>query len=661
MKRLKVSEEIIGGNNTPEFIKPYLKEAIEFPDIDFLAILGIERREAERVVKRKREEMCGYKEREVFCTKETREIKEDILKILSSYPVTRNGKDMVLMLCPSLDSDEIRRRFRDVEEVKRLREIIGEERIGRLKEKLSKAVLERVDFGKKPLIVCFDRDIEGEIKGKYGDFVRFEYVNSVDAVKEKLMEEDFIFLIGREIEISEHGIVKISNLDNICEVLPGFVVKSFIARRKAIEVVMEILNEFDELKHSFLFESISLEDLKAVIDIIRDGEGGEEEKNLDEVIYKKEEEINREVERIVKSGGGVEDFKFYLEEVLASIAEDLELDREEQEVLWRGAYDNLERGLPFEFSRAKIVELKARYNRRMGEKRYYRLRGLAERLWRYRGSVSEALKNLFYLDFLLAVSQFSLDFGLNIPEINEGGGLGVIAGRNLFLLEEELKGRLKVEPVSYSIGKTLLGIFGATPHPIAILTGANSGGKTCLLITLAVSVILTLLGLPVPAEKAEIPIAPLYFYKRKAVKKTGSFEHSIRALSRIFMRSGAKVVLIDELEALTEPGAMGRIMASFLNNFPKDTLAVIVTHLIHEILPHISLRRVRVDGIESAGLDEKGNIIVNRQPIFNHIGSSTPELVIKKLLAGIRKGDLRRVYEEIIRTLERERKEVVLS
>jgi DNA mismatch repair protein MutS2 len=103
---------------------------------------------------------------------------------------------------------------------------------------------------------------------------------------------------------------------------------------------------------------------------------------------------------------------------------------------------------------------------------------------------------------------------------------------------------------------------------------------------------------------------------------------------------------------------MGRIMASILNNLPKDTLAVMITHLIHELLPHINLKSVRVDGIESEGLDARGNILVDRQPRFNHIGSSTPELVIKKLLGHVRKKEkLRNVYEEILEVLAQDRAE----
>jgi len=64
-----------------------------------------------------------------------------------------------------------------------------------------------------------------------------------------------------------------------------------------------------------------------------------------------------------------------------------------------------------------------------------------------------------------------------------------------------------------------------------------------------------------------------------------------------------------------------------------------------------------VDGIESEGLDAAGNIIVDRQPMFNHIGSSTPELVIAKLLGRVRKEELKKVYEEILKVLAKEREE----
>ena len=642
----------------PQFMNPYLKDAVEFPDLDTLSsILGIKRVEAEKIVKRANEASAGYKVRDVFCTKETREVEKEILQILASYTTTKNGRDMVLTLTPSRDSAELQRRFRDVEESAKLQVLLGDAKIARMREIISDAELAKTSFGKAPLVVSRGSGIGAEIKRIYGEFVHVDIVNSTDKAKELLQKNDNILLVSEE-EVEEPGIVNITidSLSDPCEIYPEFVVNSFIAKRNLIGAIINLLREFEVLKDSYLFKGIQVDDLETVLAVIEKVESvrSRGETNFDDVIYRREEELNKEANRIMRSGGGVDEFKGYLEEVLVSMADELLLPNKDRNVLWESAYANLERGLPFEFSRETIAQLRHRYDRKLGERRYYSLRESAKQLERHREAVSHAIKLLFHFDFMLAVLQFSRDFQLNIPSICEDG-FGVIAGRNLFLVSEELSGSEKVVPVSYSIGQADLGIFGATPLPVAILTGANSGGKTCLLIMLASSIILTELGLPVPAERAEIPLMPLYFYRRKMIKKTGSFEYSMRALSRIFMREGPKVVLIDELEALTEPGAMGRIMASILNNMPKDTLAVVITHLIHEILPHISMAKVRVDGIESEGLDAAGNIIVDRQPMFSHIGSSTPELVIKKLLGKVRKEELRAVYEEIITVLEKER------
>ncbi len=645
---------------------PYLRDAIEFSDLDTLSsILGIKRKEAEKVVIRNKEDLAGYKVRDVFCTKETREIEKELLEILSTYAATKNGRDMVLTLTPSLDKEDLKRRFRAVRESENLKKLMGEDKIARVRETISKAGIEKMSFGRPPLIAIPSRGIEAEIKENYGDFVHVELIDSAAKAEELLRKGNTILLIAeKEEEFDEPGIINI-NIDDLsdpCVIYPEFVVNSFLAKKKAIEAIIDMLNKFEELKSSYPFNGLSIEDLEEVLALIKEieADGSKGETRFDGIIYRHEEELNKEADRIMKSGGGVEEFKGYLEEVMVHMADELMLTEEDKNVLWESAYENLERGLPFEFSRERMAQLRLMYAKKQGERRYYKLRESAKQLEKRGEVVSNAIKTLFYFDFMLSVIQFSRDFELNIPELTEEG-LGLIMSRNIFLVSEELRGGEPVVPVSYSIGKVNSGIFGATPHPVAILTGANSGGKTCLLITLATSVILTELGLPVPAERAEIPLMPVYFYRRKMIKKTGSFEYSMRALSRIFMREGAKVVLIDELEALTEPGAMGWIMASILNNMPKDTLAVVITHLIHEILPHISTAKVRVDGIESEGLDAAGNIIVNRQPMFNHIGSSTPELVIRKLLGRVRNGELKAVYAEMIKVLEKEREEVGIN
>ncbi|MBN1455651.1 MAG: hypothetical protein JW945_05335 [Methanomicrobia archaeon] len=651
------------SSSVPLFLHDSVADAVAFSAVDTLAsLLGIAAKEAEKVVLKANEHAAGFTVREILCTNETREILREIVKILASFAVTKTGMATCTTRTPTLDPETLRKRFDAVREGIRLYDLLDKEQIATVQELLATAEISPIRFNSPPVIATRRHGLESKLQERYGDYVRVAIVDSESKAQAILHEASLILAVGDmgENVLDEPGIISIpeSAVTDVRIIYPEFVVQSFRTKSAAIAAVVQLITEFEELKSSALFDDISRADLEAVLAVLAGlaDEENAQKVNLPAVLLHWEEVINHEASRIVKTGGGAEDFKEYLDEVVMSMADELQLNGEDRDLLWESAYENLERGLPFEFSRVRTMQLQERYARRIAEQRYFRLRDSAAQLMPYEKAVNTALTRLFYLDFLLAVARFSHDFGLTIPEIG-AHGLGVIKGRNLFLVDEELKAGETVVPISYSVGSTDLGIFGATPLPVAILTGANSGGKTCLLVTLATSVILTELGLPVPAERAEIPLLPLYLYRRKMIKKTGSFEYSMRALSRIFMRDGPKVVLIDELEALTEPGAMGRIMAAVLNHLPANTRAVMITHLIHELRPHIDMKKVRVDGIESEGLDATGNIIVNRQPLFNHIGSSTPELVITKLMGRVRKPKLRTVYQEILQALGKERDE----
>lgn len=118
------------------------------------------------------------------------------------------------------------------------------------------------------------------------------------------------------------------------------------------------LSSLNEGKYEEAFEFFKEEEAEA----IRLKET-HEKTNFDDVIHQREDELNKEANRIMRSGGGVDEFKGYLEEVLVSMAEELLLPDKEKNVLWGSAYENLERGLPFEFSRERIEQLRHRYNR----------------------------------------------------------------------------------------------------------------------------------------------------------------------------------------------------------------------------------------------------------------------------------------------------------
>jgi DNA mismatch repair protein MutS2 len=296
------------------------------------------------------------------------------------------------------------------------------------------------------------------------------------------------------------------------------------------------------------------------------------------------------------------------------------------------------------------------WRKRQEEERARRKARVEASLRQHLDMIDQVVSKLLELDRALATASAMRRYSLVVPELG-GQGEGFVNGRNPFLLRDSTERKGEVYPVSYSLGKTQ-GIRVAKARNVAVLTGANSGGKTTLLTTLASVHILTLYGLPVPCDRAEVVPVPIYLFRRRVTRRIGSLEHALGSLIPVFGDRRRKLVLIDEFEALTEPGAAGRIMAAVLNEAASSSsLVLVVTHLARETLPHVRLP-IRVDGIEAKGLDSKGDLVVNRQPVFGHIGSSMPKLIIMKLSRSTKNRRVRALYEEILASIKEEKAQV---
>jgi len=181
----------------------------------------------------------------------------------------------------------------------------------------------------------------------------------------------------------------------------------------------------------------------------------------------------------------------------------------------------------------------------------------------------------------------------------------------------------------------------------AMLTGANSGGKTTLLMTLAQIVIMSRMGLPVPADSAFIPdISRIFIYKPRRRLDAGGLETFLKELLPLStMVDEWSLVLADELEAMTELEAASRIIGVFLSELSeRKAFSVVVTHMADEIGKFI---QCRTDGIEARGLDEEHNLLVDRTPVIGLHARSTPELILKKLEARS-SGKEREIYTRVL-------------
>ncbi len=310
----------------------------------------------------------------------------------------------------------------------------------------------------------------------------------------------------------------------------------------------------------------------------------------------------------------------------------LDLDQGEAEIARRAFSD--EPTFPVErdgdvVSRLR-EELTAAKERRAGRLK----RELAADLADQREGARQLVRDALELDVELAIARFGREFECTMPEFVDGDaqsasatssersasdeqvGFAIDGGRSP-LLDEPLEA---IDPVDYEV------------TGVALLSGVNSGGKTSTLDLVASVVVLAHMGLPVPAERVRLQrFDDLHYHaKTQGTLDAGAFESTVREFADLAQGGEGSLVLVDELESITEPGASAKIIAGILEALSENgATGVFVSHLAGEIR-EMADYDVTVDGIEAMGLVD-GKLEVNRSPVKDHLARSTPELIVEKL------------------------------
>ncbi|PIN91188.1 hypothetical protein COU57_01710 [Candidatus Pacearchaeota archaeon CG10_big_fil_rev_8_21_14_0_10_32_14] len=241
--------------------------------------------------------------------------------------------------------------------------------------------------------------------------------------------------------------------------------------------------------------------------------------------------------------------------------------------------------------------------------------------------IKQLQAELIYYDFISGISKF-ISYSLHYPNIDEHINLENI--ENIFLDSPQA--------ISFSLHDEIR---------CSILTGANSGGKTTLLEHIIQTITLKQLGFPLKG-KVTMPLFTevYYFAKTKGSASKGAFETLLTQMSEI-TPGNKTLILADEIEAVTEPGVAGKIVAATSEYFiNKGCYLVIATHLGHEI-QKILPPKTRIDGIEAKGLDENFELIIDHNPVQGRLAHSTPELIIEKMANTQNKDYFRFVNEYI--------------
>lgn len=287
---------------------------------------------------------------------------------------------------------------------------------------------------------------------------------------------------------------------------------------------------------------------------------------------------------------------------------------------------NEEVSYPIKVNIRGVEGLKNHLLRSIASRKIVLLRNNARSLSNLKETASLLVRDVLDFDVGYSIACFARKFALHMPRLQRDNGIGIKGGTNLFLPN--------AVPIDYAVGRSTMnsGIGKLKDARVVLLSGVNSGGKTSTLDLLAQVAILGHMGFPVPAKECELGLVEEFYYfgKSKGTMDAGAFESTIKDFSSV-ANDKTKIVLTDEMESITEPGASAKIISGILEELEDNNgIGVFVSHLAESILKNTSYQ-IRVDGIEAKGLDENLNLIVDRNPRYNYLARSTPELIVERL------------------------------
>ena len=604
--------------------KQFLK-AVQNYEVDRLSSIdGVSQKKAINIINT----VLGNPNQEFLKTEQATQIYDDIIERILKFANTNYSKNRILLMSPLKNEDSIVEHIDFVMNAKYA--------VGKLPLDDMKTLLKKIDSPTKPK-PNYDptHAILVETRDNYHNLIEMGLNNYCPIMTGDELEnpDDFELIVyvydEGLMEFESQNIAMVNNAAQHYEVIPETIlsyyiknydiikntlkIKNLLGRKSVLGDVLDIIDsvesqEFDETifddivakskatADKKLKDAIKMVDLKGeeVLDLLNEGMPKKLQKIFDEVINQARNEVRD------KSGCSFDPFiqKYPLE------------------------IDNTE------LERVKKIEMSKKYLNAFEEKVK-----AAQILSNTIPTVEKEIQEILLFDYEFTLGSFAYYYQLNPPTI--GDGFSFHEGIHLNLARDD---ETNIQRIDYTL---------ESPENVVLLTGANSGGKTTLLETIAQICIMSQMGLPICAKSARVKLVDeVYFFSKKRSLDAGAFESFLGTFMPIVIKETDKLILLDELEAITELEAAVKIISSFMD-FIRDSnsLAVIVTHMAREILKYTD---VRVDGIEAKGLDENYNLIVDRTPRMDYFARSTPELILRRMYE-TSDSKLKDVYKEVLK------------
>ncbi len=599
-----------------------------------------------------------------LATKEAMKLHQALLARIQSFTACPATKERMGLLMPVADP-EPRRRM--VEAAMALRpDWLENQReawkdLGRLKEKQER--YERVVVSAEPLehLKRYCRVLQPTEQETWKDYTVFKTVSWLGP--------------GAPMETPDGWLVLGSSPD-LSLILPERTIDWFAHNRKTLNVLCQVIESIqadhfplnaslEELREALL----PLSSLPEVMSMLGDASQIEDVARIKDELWglvkNLEEDVNQQVE------SAMNDAKMALSgaELLEALADGTAFQRKLRDATghviqeaMQQARENLAAFLepaslrcpfdvftdawPAKINRQTIDGIDAALESKLKAEKTEHLVNLARQLGPLKPHCEQAVSRLIEADQWLSLARWAQHDRCVMPELVDHG-IWLEEGRHVLL-------GMEPDPVTYGLGAAAIK---EDQQSLALLTGANSGGKTTLLECLAYASILGHMGLPVPAKRARIGKVEALHILAKAggTQSAGALEQTLVELATVVSDPTPKLILADELEAITEPGAGARIIGGMLlaAETQPDTTMMLVTHLAPAIIEATGRDDLRVDGIEAQGLGEDLELVVDRTPRRNYLARSTPELILRRLEQKTT-GAIQDVFSSILQRFESE-------
>ena len=578
----------------------------------------------------------GNKNSDFLKTEQSQKIYDDIINKILTFANTDYARTRVLLLNPTTDYAEIEKTQKMISETIEKTEELDYNHIRNLYEKIVPLTNNiRPKFNDEYAIVCED----------YEDYLTlikkgFDKYCNVFAIEDHMNLEEFEFIIYLYNEYNidpgeANNIVAISNQSPDYEIQPNIILEYYKQNRTTLENVYQL--------REYLGLGSNISEALEALDSIQIEKQNQIAINeiIDEIKDKINETLKTEIKKVALEGDEIllllndEDLPPKLMTIFNDVLDEA---REELSNKTGLLFDPFIIKYPIEIDENEVKRVQENIRANTHLKQYEQELNACSILEKYEEEIKKETKQLIEYDYQFTLASFTKFYDLTIPK--KGEQYNLQESLHLNLKEEEKLTKQPMQKINYSLDQE---------NNIILLTGANSGGKTTLLETIGQHTIMTHMGLGVCSKEATIPeINEVHYFTKKHSLNAGAFETFLTSFIPVTIGNEKKLVLIDELESITELEAAIKIIIGFIEHIQDDeSYAIIVTHMAPEILKRTDNVKIRTDGIEAKGLDENYNLIVDRTPKINYLANSTPELILQKIYEKSEE-PIKSVYKDIL-------------